>query len=65
MVAGTVVNAAFLQANNPNATLRQIGDDLPPRLSRPSYIDRPTDRLSSLLYLEYRPADPQLDLRLT
>ena len=32
LVAGTVVDAAFLQANNPNATLQQIGDGGPNRL---------------------------------
>jgi len=57
LVAGTVVDAAFLQANNPNATLQQIGDGLLPRLSRPSYIDGTRDRVSGLLSLEYRPSD--------
>ncbi|MDR7090932.1 MULTISPECIES: TonB-dependent receptor [Cellvibrio] len=57
LVAGTVVDAAFLQANNPNVTLQQIGDGLLPRLSRPSYIDGTRDRVSGLLSLEYRPSD--------
>jgi TonB-dependent receptor len=57
LVAGTVVDAAFLQANNPNATLQQIGDGLLPRLSRPAYIDGTRDRVSGLLSLEYRPSD--------
>lgn len=57
LVAGTVVDAAFLQANNPNVSLQQIGDGLLPRLSRPSYIDGTSDRVSGLLSLEYRPSD--------
>lgn len=57
LVAGTVIDAAFLQANNPNATLQQIGDGLLPRLSRPSYIDGTNDRVSGLLSLEYRPSE--------
>lgn len=57
LVAGTVVDADFLRANNPNATLQQIGDGLLPRLSRPAYIDGTRDRVSGLLSLEYRPSD--------
>jgi len=57
LVAGTVVDAAFLQTNNPNVTLQQIGDGLLPRLSRPAYIDGTRDRVSGLLSLEYRPSD--------
>lgn len=57
LTEGTVVDAAFLQVNNPNATLQQIGDGLLPRLSRPAYIDGTRDRVSGVLSLEYRPSD--------
>ena len=57
LVEGTVVDAGFLQANNPDVTLQQLGDGLLPRLSRPAYIDGTRDRVSGVLSLEFRPGD--------
>jgi TonB-dependent receptor len=57
LVAGTVINRAFLESRNPGLSLEQIGNALIPRLSRPSYSAGNRDRISGLVSMEYRPSD--------
>jgi len=57
LVAGTVIDGAYLQQINPGLTLGQIDQALFPRLGRPAYIDGNRDRYSGLVSLEYRAND--------
>jgi len=57
LTPGTVIDRAFLEANNPGLTARQIGDALIPRLGRPAYSSGTRDRVSGLLSFEYRPTE--------
>jgi len=57
LVTGTPINAAFLQAHNPNVSLTQLGSGLLPRLGRDEFIDGTQARQSVLVALEYRPSD--------
>ncbi|WP_297513239.1 TonB-dependent receptor [uncultured Caulobacter sp.] len=57
LVAGTVIDQAFLLANNPGATISQIDNGLLPRLGRPSAEYGRRDRLNLVGSLEWRPSD--------
>ena len=57
LVTGAPVDAAFLLANNPGATLQQIDNGIIPRLSRPTDGAGWHDTYNSVLSLEYRPND--------
>lgn len=57
LVAGTVIDAAFLQAHNPGTTTAALGNGLLPRLGRSSLSEGTRDRDSALLSLEYRPSE--------
>ena len=57
LVAGTVIDRAFLLANNPGATIQQIDNGLLPRLGRTSNIRGPRDRLNAIVSAEWQPSD--------
>ncbi|AJP71986.1 TonB-dependent receptor [Sphingomonas hengshuiensis] len=57
LVAGTVIDQAFLLARNPGATIDQIDNGLLPRLSRPRTEIGERTRYNGLVSLEYRPSD--------
>ncbi|MDE2050987.1 MAG: TonB-dependent receptor plug domain-containing protein, partial [Gammaproteobacteria bacterium] len=57
LTPGTPIDAAFLLANNPGATLQQIDNGIIPRLSRPTDGAGFHDTYNSVLSLEYRPSD--------
>ncbi|QXQ08572.1 TonB-dependent receptor [Sphingosinicellaceae bacterium] len=57
LVAGTVIDQAFLLAHNPGATIQQIDNGLLPRLGRPSAEYGSRDRLNAILSLEWRPTE--------
>jgi TonB-dependent receptor len=63
LVAGTPIDAAFLQSLNPDVTLQQLGDGVLPRLGRPAYFDGTRERLAGLVSMQYRPTD-KVDLYL-
>ncbi|HEX8756035.1 MAG TPA: TonB-dependent receptor, partial [Steroidobacteraceae bacterium] len=55
--AGTVINQAFLLAENPGANITQIDNGIIPRLGRPSYEYGFQDTYNAVLSLEFRPND--------
>jgi TonB-dependent receptor len=57
LVAGTVIDQAFLLRNNPGATISQIDNGLLPRLGRPSTQEGYRERYNGLVSLEWRPSD--------
>ncbi len=57
LIPGTVVDNAFLLANNPGTTLQQLSNGLLPRLGRPAYSAGRRDRDSALISIEYRPSE--------
>ncbi|HEV2441736.1 MAG TPA: TonB-dependent receptor, partial [Steroidobacteraceae bacterium] len=57
LTPGTVINQAFLLAENPGASIQQIDNGLIPRLSRPTDGAGLFDTYNSILSLEYRPND--------
>ena len=57
LVPGTIINQAFLLANNPGLTIQQLDNGIIPRLGRPSDEFGRKDRISAVLALEYRPSD--------
>ena len=57
LVPGTVINQAFLLAENPGATIQQINNGIIPRLSRPTDGAGFYDTYNSVLSFEYRPSD--------
>lgn len=57
LVAGTVIDNAFLLAKNPGATIQQIDNGLIPRLGRVADIRGPRDRINAIVSAEYRPSD--------
>lgn len=57
LVAGTVIDAAYLQSLNPGTSLEDLGNGLIPRLGRDSLSEGTRDRDSVLLSLEYRPSE--------
>ncbi|MEO8375188.1 MAG: TonB-dependent receptor [Sphingomonas bacterium] len=57
LVAGTVIDQAFLLAHNPGATIQQIDNALLPRLGRPSDERGTRDRFNAILSVEWRPTD--------
>jgi len=57
LVAGTVIDQAFLLAHNPGATIQQIDNALLPRLGRPSDERGTRDRFNAIVSLEFRPTD--------
>jgi TonB-dependent receptor len=54
LTPGTVIDRAFLLANNPGATIQQIDNGLIPRLGRPAEEFGTKDRISAIAALEYR-----------
>ena len=57
LVAGTVVDQAFLLAHNPGATIQQIDNAIIPRLGRPSDERGTRDRINAIVSVEWRPTD--------
>lgn len=57
LVAGTVIDQAFLLAHNPGATIQQIDNALLPRLGRPADERGTRDRFNAIVSLEFRPTD--------
>ncbi|TPG53867.1 TonB-dependent receptor [Sphingomonas glacialis] len=57
LVAGTVVDQAFLLAKNPGATIQQIDNALLPRLGRTSDERGSRDRVNAIVSVEWRPTD--------
>jgi TonB-dependent receptor len=57
LVAGTVIDQAFLLAHNPGATIQQIDNGLLPRLGRPSDERGTRDRFNAVVSVEWRPTD--------
>jgi TonB-dependent receptor len=57
LTPGTVIDQAFLLANNPGATIDQIDNGLIPRLSRPRTEDGWRERQNYIASLEWRPSD--------
>ncbi|HZT05058.1 MAG TPA: TonB-dependent receptor [Steroidobacteraceae bacterium] len=57
LAPGTVINQAFLLAENPGATIQQIDNGIIPRLSRPTDGRGFHDTYNAVLSLEYRPND--------
>jgi TonB-dependent receptor len=57
LTPGTVIDQAFLLANNPGATIEQIDNGLLPRLSRPRTEVGERTRYNGLVSLEWRPSD--------
>ena len=57
LVPGTVIDAAWLEANNPGLTTEQIGEALIPRLGRPVHMSGDRDRDGFLGSFEWRPND--------
>jgi TonB-dependent receptor len=57
LIAGTVIDAAFLEGLNPGVSMEQLGNGLIPRLGRESLSEGSRDRDSALLSLEYRPSE--------
>jgi TonB-dependent receptor len=57
LVAGTVIDQAFLLAHNPGATIQQIDNAIIPRLGRPSDERGRRDRINAVASIEWRPTD--------
>ncbi|WP_084581587.1 TonB-dependent receptor [Sphingomonas azotifigens] len=57
LVAGTVIDNAFLLSKNPGATTQQIDNGLIPRLGRIADIRGPRDRINAIASAEWRPSD--------
>lgn len=55
--AGTVIDQAWLAANNPAVTSLQIAKAMVPRLGREMYENGARDRANAIVSLEYRPSD--------
>jgi TonB-dependent receptor len=54
---GTVIDQAFLLAQNPGASITQIDNGIIPRLGRPADEFGDKDRLNAIVSLEFRPSD--------
>ncbi|MDB5687016.1 MAG: TonB-dependent receptor, partial [Rhizorhabdus sp.] len=57
LVTGDPINAAFLLAHNPGATIQQIDNGILPRLGRTLDDFGTRDRLNGVVSLEWRPTD--------
>lgn len=57
LTTGQTVDAAFLLAHNPGATISQLDNGLLPRLGRPSDESGPRKRYNFISSLEFRPSD--------
>jgi TonB-dependent receptor len=57
LVPGTVIDQAFLLANNPGVTIQQLDNGLIPRLGRPSDQRGTRDRINGVVSVEWRPSD--------
>ncbi|WP_235514961.1 TonB-dependent receptor [Sphingomonas sp. Leaf25] len=57
LIAGTVIDQAFLLRNNPGATIDQIDNGILPRLGRPRTEIGERTRYNGLVSLEWRPSD--------
>ncbi|HEX3843815.1 MAG TPA: TonB-dependent receptor [Steroidobacteraceae bacterium] len=57
LVPGSVINQAYLLAENPGASIQQIDNGIIPRLGRDSYEYGFEDTYNGVLSLEYRPND--------
>jgi TonB-dependent receptor len=55
LTPGTVIDQAFLLANNPGLTIQQIDNAIIPRLGRQMYEEGTKNRYSGVLSLEWRP----------
>lgn len=54
VAAGTVINQAFLLAQNPGATIQQIDNGIIPRLGRRMDDSGPRDRVNAIVSFEYK-----------
>jgi TonB-dependent receptor len=57
LTTGATIDAAFLEANNPGVTARQLGEAIIPRLSRPAYVSGSRERYAGLVSFEARPSE--------
>lgn len=57
LVAGEIIDQAWLLAKNPGLNITQIAEGLVPRLGRPVYMDGEHGRTTGLVSFEYRPSD--------
>lgn len=57
LTTGDTIDAAFLLAHNPGATIQQIDNGTLPRLGRPSAEYGSRDRINAIASLEFRPAE--------
>jgi TonB-dependent receptor len=57
LVPGSVINQAYLLAENPGASIQQIDNGIIPRLGRDSYEYGFEDTYNGVVSLEYRPND--------
>jgi TonB-dependent receptor len=57
LVPGSVINQAYLLAENPGASIQQIDNGIIPRLGRDSYEYGFEDTYNGIVSLEYRPND--------
>jgi len=57
LVAGTVIDKAYLLSLNPGATIQQIDNAILPRLGRPSDERGTRDRINAIVSAEWRPTD--------
>lgn len=55
LTAGTVINEAFLLANNPGLSITQLDNAIIPRLGRAMVAEGSRDRQNAILSLEVRP----------
>ncbi|WP_347302818.1 TonB-dependent receptor [Croceibacterium sp. TMG7-5b_MA50] len=57
LTTGTVIDEAFLLANNPGANIAQLDNGIIPRLSRPRFEEGYRQRYNAIGSLEWRPSD--------
>ncbi|MET0310005.1 MAG: TonB-dependent receptor [Sphingomonas sp.] len=57
LVAGTVIDQAFLLAHNPGLTIQQIDNAILPRLGGVSIADGRRDRVNGVASVEWRPSE--------
>lgn len=57
LTPGATIDQAFLLANNPGRTIRQIDNAVIPRLGRTMFEEGDRDRYNAVVSLEFRPSD--------
>jgi TonB-dependent receptor len=57
LTPGTPIDQAFLLANNPGRTIRQIDNAVIPRLGRTMFEEGDRDRYNAVVSLEFRPSE--------